>query len=148
MGRNSTDDSGSAWRCIGEAVEGRGWMISETWLMIWNKHDQSSTSKARKLVPDWFSETQPWIERDCWRDVGCCLPAVYGRHKDKAKILEMVFRDEPSAANFHVISIVGMEGIGKSTLAREVSVESFELKAWVCISNDFDICSKNLEGNS
>ncbi|KAL5737326.1 hypothetical protein ACOSP7_030087 [Xanthoceras sorbifolium] len=71
--------------------------------------------------------------------------AVYGRDQDKAKILEMVLRDDEPAGgtNFGVISIVAMGGVGKTTLAREVyndkTVKDFNPKAWVCISDDFDV---------
>lgn len=48
-------------------------------------------------------------------------PVVYGRENDRAKILDMVLRAEPTDdSNFHMIPIVGMEGIGKTTLARPV----------------------------
>ncbi|KAK3229024.1 hypothetical protein Dsin_000905 [Dipteronia sinensis] len=71
-------------------------------------------------------------------------PAVYGRDEDKVRILEMVLRiDEPSDANFGVIPIVGMGGIGKTTLAREVfndeTLKDFSPKAWVCVSDNFDV---------
>ncbi|XP_031282856.1 putative disease resistance RPP13-like protein 1 [Pistacia vera] len=66
-------------------------------------------------------------------------PAVIGRDADKAKILEMMSKDEPSDANFRVIPIVGMGGIGKTTLAREVfndqAVKYFDLKVWVSVSD-------------
>ncbi|KAH9782667.1 putative disease resistance protein [Citrus sinensis] len=69
---------------------------------------------------------------------------VFGREEDKAKILDMV--NTPSDhANFVVIPIVGMGGIGKTTLAREVyndkAVEDskFDVKAWVCVSDNFDV---------
>ncbi|KAL5759000.1 hypothetical protein ACOSP7_021611 [Xanthoceras sorbifolium] len=75
-----------------------------------------------------------------------CLPtelAVCGRDEEKAKVLEMVLREEPSDANFAVVSIVGMGGLGKTTLACQVynddAVKDFERKAWVCVSDDFDV---------
>ncbi|KAL5736080.1 hypothetical protein ACOSQ2_030868 [Xanthoceras sorbifolium] len=76
-----------------------------------------------------------------------CVPteqAVYGRDEDAAKILEMVLSDDqPNDANFRAIPIIGMEGIGKTTLARKVyndeAVKNFNIKAWVCVSDDFDV---------
>ncbi|KAJ4723916.1 Disease resistance protein [Melia azedarach] len=71
--------------------------------------------------------------------------AVYGRDEDKAKILEMVLSDEASDPNFCVIPIVGMAGVGKTTLAREIYHDKavadfkFDIKAWVCVSDDFDV---------
>lgn len=57
-----------------------------------------------------------------------------------AKILEMVLTDEPTDANFSVIPIVGIAGVGKTTLARVVfddeAVEMFNLRSWVCVSDD------------
>ncbi|KAK9200556.1 hypothetical protein WN944_015754 [Citrus x changshan-huyou] len=71
---------------------------------------------------------------------------VFGREEDKAKILDMVLADTPSDhADFVVIPIVGMGGIGKTTLAREVYNDKavgdskFDVKAWVCVSDVFDV---------
>ncbi|GAY46582.1 hypothetical protein CUMW_098160 [Citrus unshiu] len=76
-----------------------------------------------------------------------CLPnepAVYGRDEDKARVLKIVLKIDPNDdSSFRLIPIVGMGGIGKTTLAREVyndkSVEDFDPKAWVCVSDDFDV---------
>ncbi|XP_044499351.1 putative disease resistance protein At3g14460 [Mangifera indica] len=66
---------------------------------------------------------------------------VYGRDKDKAELLKMV----KNGANFQVIAVVGMGGIGKTTIAREVynhkeleDIE-FDKKAWVCVSTNFKV---------
>ncbi|KAL5735630.1 hypothetical protein ACOSQ2_030418 [Xanthoceras sorbifolium] len=70
-------------------------------------------------------------------------PAIYGRDEDKGKILQMLLRHEPGDANFDVIPIVGMGGIGKTTFARHVyndkEVEDFNPKAWICVSDNFDV---------
>ncbi|CBI24953.3 unnamed protein product, partial [Vitis vinifera] len=70
-------------------------------------------------------------------------PWVYGRDADKQIIIDMLLRDEPIETNFSVVSIVAMGGMGKTTLARLVyddaeTAKHFDLKAWVCVSDQFD----------
>ncbi|XP_044495675.1 putative disease resistance RPP13-like protein 1 isoform X2 [Mangifera indica] len=80
---------------------------------------------------------------------------VHGRDEDRAKLVAMVKSDLPCGNNFRVIVIVGMGGIGKTTIAREVYHHKepegfkFEEKAWVCVSTNFDILtiSKSLLGS-
>ncbi|CAL5331505.1 unnamed protein product [Camellia sinensis] len=70
---------------------------------------------------------------------------IYGREHDQSKIIELLIRgDESSHSNVGVIPIVGMGGIGKTTLAQmvynhETVKEHFDLKAWACVSDEFDI---------
>ncbi|CAL5380885.1 unnamed protein product [Camellia sinensis] len=72
-------------------------------------------------------------------------PRVYGREKDQRKIIELLVGGGESSRNkVDVIPIVGMGGIGKTTLAQmvyndETVKKHFDLKAWVCVSDEFDI---------
>ncbi|KAM0009715.1 putative virus X resistance protein-like, coiled-coil [Helianthus debilis subsp. tardiflorus] len=70
---------------------------------------------------------------------------VVGREGEKKRLLKKLLGgDGSSNANFNIVPIVGMGGVGKTTLARllynDTKVEAhFELRAWVCVSDDFDL---------
>uniref|UniRef100_F6GYF5 Disease resistance RPP13-like protein 1 n=1 Tax=Vitis vinifera TaxID=29760 RepID=F6GYF5_VITVI len=70
---------------------------------------------------------------------------IHGRDADKEKIIELMLSDETTQLDkVSVISIVGMGGIGKTTLAQIIykdgRVENrFEKRVWVCVSDDFDV---------
>ncbi|OMO83163.1 Disease resistance protein [Corchorus capsularis] len=69
---------------------------------------------------------------------------VYGRDQDKNAVLNMLLEENGDEESlFQIISIVGMGGIGKTTLARLAYNENvvnthFEKKIWVCVSDPFD----------
>ena len=69
---------------------------------------------------------------------------VHGRDEDKKAIIEMLLKDEVDESNFGVIPIVGIGGMGKTTLAQfiykdEEIVKHFEPRAWVCVSDERDV---------
>nr|CAD1828924.1 unnamed protein product [Ananas comosus var. bracteatus] len=70
---------------------------------------------------------------------------IVGRDDDKEKIVKLLLQTN-SDHDVLVIPIVGLGGLGKTTLARlafddgrVTGQQRFDLRAWVCVSTDFDI---------
>ncbi|KAG4201721.1 hypothetical protein ERO13_A05G296201v2, partial [Gossypium hirsutum] len=68
---------------------------------------------------------------------------VYGRDDEKEEILKLLDPQNLSENQIAVIPIVGMGGLGKTTLAQliyndPITDKWFDRKAWVCISEEFD----------
>ncbi|XP_010904853.1 putative disease resistance protein RGA3 isoform X2 [Elaeis guineensis] len=66
---------------------------------------------------------------------------IIGRDEDKEKIIELLLHPNTDR-NINVIPIVGIGGLGKTTLAKlvyndERIIRHFELKMWVYVSKDF-----------
>ncbi|WVZ16276.1 hypothetical protein V8G54_009258 [Vigna mungo] len=68
---------------------------------------------------------------------------IYGREEDKETIFTWL-RSDTSDNKLSILSIVGMGGMGKTTLAQHVYNDpktdeaKFDEKAWVCVSDVFD----------
>ena len=69
---------------------------------------------------------------------------VYGRAQIKEEMVQLLLCNNARSTDaMGVISIVGMGGTGKTTLAQllyndQRVKEHFDLKAWVCVSEEFD----------
>nr|KAJ0217785.1 hypothetical protein LSAT_V11C300148830 [Lactuca sativa] len=91
-----------------------------------------------------ITNEKPKIERYETSLVGASR--IVGREGDKNKLLQKLLgdKDESGSQNFSIVPIVGMGGVGKTTLARLLYDEKevndhFELKAWVCVSDEFSV---------
>ncbi|KAG4950197.1 hypothetical protein AAZX31_15G218000 [Glycine max] len=67
---------------------------------------------------------------------------IYGRDDDKKLIFDWITSDTDEKLS--ILSIVGMGGLGKTTLAQLVYndpriVSKFDVKAWICVSEEFDV---------
>ncbi|KAM6568284.1 hypothetical protein CsatB_016269 [Cannabis sativa] len=68
---------------------------------------------------------------------------VIGRDKDRSFIIDNFLLEGSNQENVSVIAIVGIGGLGKTTLAKSVYNDGqvqkqFKLRIWVCVSDRFD----------
>ncbi|KAI4317363.1 hypothetical protein L6164_025236 [Bauhinia variegata] len=69
---------------------------------------------------------------------------VIGRDNEKEELISFMMSQQTYHDKIPVISIVGIEGLGKTTLAKlmyndERIIKHFESRVWVCVSNEFDV---------
>ncbi|XP_025631470.1 putative disease resistance RPP13-like protein 1 [Arachis hypogaea] len=79
-----------------------------------------------------------------WRTPSSSLVkgSVYGREDDKKALIKML--NDNCEHHLSVMAIVGIGGVGKTTLAQwlynnEEFMKGFDLKAWVCVSEKFEV---------
>ncbi|KAJ3678629.1 hypothetical protein LUZ60_002432 [Juncus effusus] len=70
-------------------------------------------------------------------------PIVFGREREKEKVIDLMFSNIREGI-ITVVPIVGMGGLGKTTLARLIYNErrvkqKFNLFGWTCVSDNFNV---------
>ena len=81
-----------------------------------------------------------------WRQTTSFItePQVYGREEEKDQIINFLVGVASRSENLSVYPILGLGGLGKTTLAQlifnhERVANHFELRIWVCVSEDFSL---------
>ncbi|XP_068328592.1 disease resistance protein RGA2-like [Pyrus communis] len=88
-------------------------------------------------------EDTPFVKRERVTRSFVYKENIIGRDEDKRAIIQLL-SDPISTEHVSTISIVGLGGLGKTTLAQlifneEVIQNHFELKIWTCVSNVFEL---------
>ena len=69
---------------------------------------------------------------------------IYGRGEEKEKIIQVLLTDVSDQDNLAIYAVWGMGGLGKTTLAQliynDIRVQRhYDMRNWVCVSDDFHI---------
>ncbi|KAL4285884.1 hypothetical protein AHAS_Ahas19G0030800 [Arachis hypogaea] len=96
----------------------------------------------RQVVRERQSEVVEWRQTSST----IAVPQVYGRDEDKARVVEFLLSPSRSFEFLSVYPIVGLGGLGKTTLVQLVYNDhqvgnNFDLKIWVCVSESFNVKS-------
>ncbi|XLS70033.1 hypothetical protein HN51_026898 [Arachis hypogaea] len=101
-----------------------------------------SNFDLRQVVRKRSSEVAEWRQTSST----IALPQVYGRDEDKKQVVDFLLSPSRSSESLSVYPIVGLGGLGKTTLVQLVYnnqqvANNFDLKIWVCVSENFTLVS-------
>ncbi|XP_047338464.1 putative disease resistance protein RGA3 [Impatiens glandulifera] len=116
---------------------------------VQEKLDQISSERQKLHLRESIHDSKLDKFTSNWREtmsLSSCNQ-VYGRDKEKKQIIDILVNCTSSAwvdKKLSVLPIVGIGGLGKTTLAQTVFndeeiTKHFETRIWVCVSDEFDI---------
>ncbi|CAJ2652590.1 unnamed protein product [Trifolium pratense] len=114
---------------------------------ITRRFDDIAESKNKFLLREGVTITKSSNEVAEWRQTSSFIaePKVYGRDDDKENIVQFLLTQARDCEFLSVYPIVGLGGVGKTTLAQLVYNDHrlksniFHTKIWVCVSEDFSV---------
>ncbi|XP_068468890.1 putative disease resistance protein RGA4 [Phaseolus vulgaris] len=108
-------------------------------------HDINEERRMFELR-DGITEKQARNDDDDWRQTISVItePIFCGRDQDREKIVKFLMEDASKSEDLSIYAIVGMGGLGKTTLAKQVFhdhmiCKHFDLTIWVYVSVDFNV---------
>ncbi|KAK2376390.1 putative disease resistance protein RGA1 [Trifolium repens] len=113
---------------------------------ITRRFDQIAESKNKFLLRESDTVRERPTEVDEWRQTRSFVvePKVYGREHDKEKIVKFLLAQVRDSEFLSVYPIVGLGGVGKTTLAQVVYNDvrvsnNFNTKIWIYVSEAFSV---------
>jgi len=113
---------------------------------IASRLNQIAESKNKFLLRESVTVTKNQPEVAEWRQTSSIIaePEVFGRENDKENIVEYLLTQARDSDFLSVYPIVGLGGVGKTTLAQLVYnddrvSDNFKTKIWVCVSEVFSV---------